>query len=360
MLTMLLALAACGQQQGAGPQDKKPGDGPAPLVVETGVVARRPIEASYNATATLEAPNEAQVVAKTSGVLLQLLVEEGDRVSAGQVLARLDAERQKLDVQRAEAMLRKLEAERERSRELFERKLIAADVYERIRYDVDTQKAAWEMARLELSYTSIVAPIGGVIASRSAKVGNLIQLNSPLFRIVDAQKLEAVLNVPERELSTMSAGVPVTLLADAVPGKTFRGEVARIAPVVDAGSGTFRVVAAFDAQDALKPGMFARIAVRYDVRNDVLTIPRTALLDQDGEPAVYAVRDNVATRVPVRTGFMSGELVEVLGGIEAGEQVVTAGKIALRDGAAVEVIGSAAPETPAQAPVPAAGDVAGN
>src|SRR5690606_36271331 len=98
MLTMLLTLAACGQQQGAGPQDKKPGDGPAPVVVETGVVALRPIEASYNATATLEAPNEASVVAKTSGVLLQLLVEEGDRVSAGQVLARLDSERQKLDV----------------------------------------------------------------------------------------------------------------------------------------------------------------------------------------------------------------------------------------------------------------------
>lgn len=356
MFAMLLTLAACGQQQGAGPQDKKSGDAPAPVVVETGLVALRPIEASYNATATLEAPNEAQVVAKTSGVLLQLLVEEGDRVTAGQVLARLESERQKLDVQRAEAMLRKLEAERERSRELFERKLIAADVYEKIRYDVDTQKAAWDMARLELSYTSIVAPISGVIASRSAKVGNLIQLNSPLFRIVDAQRLEAVLNVPERELSTMRAGVPVILIADAVPGKVFQGEVARLSPVVDAGSGTFRVVATFDAQDMLKPGMFARVAVRYDVRNDVLTIPRTALLDQDGEPAVYAVRDNVATRVAVRTGFMSGELVEVLDGINAGEQVVTAGKIALRDGAAVEVIGGAVP----QATAPVAGDVAGN
>src|SRR5690606_8596600 len=129
----------------------------------------------------------------------------------------------------------------------------------------------------------------------------------------------------ERELSTMRAGVPVILIADAVPGKVFQGEVARLSPVVDAGSGTFRVVATFDAQDMLKPGMFARVAVRYDVRNDVLTIPRTALLDQDGEPAVYAVRDNVATRVAVRTGFMSGELVEVLDGINAGEQVVTAG-----------------------------------
>ncbi|MEZ5544886.1 MAG: efflux RND transporter periplasmic adaptor subunit [Lysobacteraceae bacterium] len=358
MLTMLLALAACGQQQGKDPKDKKP-EAPAPVVVETGAVALRPIEASYNATATLEAPNEASVVAKTSGVLLQLLVEEGDRVSAGQVLARLDSERQKLDVQRAEAMLRKLEAERERSRELFERKLIAADVYEKIRFDVDTQKAAWNMARLELSYTSIVAPISGVIASRSVKVGNLIQLNSPLFRIVDAQKLEAVLNVPERELSTMRAGVPVTLLADAVPGRSFIGEVARVSPVVDAGSGTFRVVAAFDAEDALKPGMFARIAVRYDVRDDVLTLPRTALLDQEGEPAVYAVRNNIATRVAVRTGFMSGELVEVLGGIEAGEQVVTAGKIALRDGATVEVIGDTAQQPPAKVPAPGDGGVAG-
>ncbi len=339
---VLLVLSACGNPQGEKSQADKKGESPAPVAVETGPVALRPIEASYNATATLEAPNEAQVVAKTSGVLLQLLVEEGDTVKAGQVLAKLDSERQRLDVQRAEAMLKKLEAERNRSRELFERKLVAADVYEKIRFDVDTQRAVWESARLELSYTSVVAPISGVVSSRSVKIGNLIQLNSPLFRIVDAQTLEAVLNVPEREMTTMRAGAPVTLLADALRGASFKGEVARVAPVVDAGSGTFRVVTRFDAQGVLKPGMFARVAVHFDVRRDVLTIPRSALLDDEGEPAVYAVRGKSAVRVPIRTGFVSGELVEVVSGIDAGEQVVIAGKIALRDGAEVEVIGSQA------------------
>ena len=86
---------------------------------------------------------------------------------------------------------------------------------------------------------------------------------------------------------------------------------------------------------------------------------RVLLLDQEGEPAVYAVRNNIATRVAVRTGFMSGELVEVLGGIEAGEQVVTAGKIALRDGATVEVIGDTAQQPPAKVPAPGDGGVAG-
>lgn len=310
--------------------------------VETAQVAKRPIQASYNGTASLEAPNEAQVVAKTSGVLLKLLVEEGDRVRAGQVLAKIDPERPRLEVQRAEALLRKLEAEMNRSKELYDRKLVAADLYEKIRYDVATQKAAYDMARLELSYTDIVAPIDGVIAQRSVKLGNLIQLNSSLFRIVDAAQLEAVLNVPERELAVMKAGAAVAMQVDALPGKTFTGIIDRVSPVVDAGSGTFRVTCAFASDDQLKPGMFGRVAVVYDERADALTVPRSALLEDQGETAVFAVRDSTAVRVPVQIGYLSGDLAEIRSGLAEGESVVTAGKITLRDGTKVEVLNAAA------------------
>src|SRR5690606_24189316 len=130
-----------------------------------------------------------------------------------------------------------------RSKELFARKLIAEDAHERIRYDLDTARAAWELARLELSYANVVAPIGGVIAERMVKQGNLVQTNQALFRIVDSDRLEAVLNVPERELSTMKDGLPVSMRVDALPGRSFEGVVDRVSPVVDAGSGTFRVTA---------------------------------------------------------------------------------------------------------------------
>lgn len=349
-LVSAVALSACGgadKSGGTASVDKKTGAERAAVVVEIATASLRPIRASYQTTAALEAPREAQVVAKTSGVLLDLLVEEGDTVKAGQRLAKIDPERTRLEVRRAEAMLRKLEAEMARSKELFARQLIAADLYEKIRYDVDTQRAIYDMTRLELSYTDIVAPISGVIAQRMVKVGNLIQLNSPLFRIVDTSNLEATLNVPEREIATMRVGAQVNMQVDALPGMLFEGHISRISPVVDAGSGTFRVVCAFDPNERLWPGMFGRIGVVFDQREDVLTVPRSALLEGDGESAVYRVEDGKALRTPVQLGYLSGEIAEIISGLSVGDDVVTTGKVALRDGAQIEVIG----ETPVPAVV---------
>ena len=344
----MLILGAC-RGSGSAPEGAKTGGAAdanrATVAVEVASAKRQPITATYNATAALEAPNEAQVVAKTSGVLLRLLVEEGDRVKAGQVLARIDSERPQLEVRRAEGLLRKLEAELARSKELYERKLVAADLYEKIRYDVATQRAVYDMTKLELSYTNITATISGVVAQRMAKVGNLIQINSPLFRIVDTSRLEATLNVPERELSTMRVGAPVKVQLDALAGAVFEGRIDRISPVVDAGSGTFRVICAFAPDERLRPGLFGRISVVLDQRNDVLTVPRAALLEGESETAVYRVADGKALRTPVQVGYLAGDVAEIRSGLEAGDQVVTTGKVTLRDGAAVEVIG-APPEAP--------------
>lgn len=350
-LALSLALAGCsGDQAGSGegergkPGDKKP-EAEA-VAVEVSKVAKRSIAASYSGTANLEAPVEAQVVAKTSGVMLQLLAEEGDLVKAGQVLARIDPDRPRLEMERARASVRKLENNYRRSQELLASKLVSAEASDQIRYDLEAAQAAYQLAQLELSYTNIVAPIDGVIAQRSAKEGNLIQLNSSLFRIVDTRRLEAVLNVPERDLATMKAGLRVTMQADALPGKQFEGRIDRVSPVVDGGSGTFRVVVEFPGSEGLRPGMFGRIEVVYDERADALTIPRAAMLEDGGEITVYSVRDGKAVRVPIKVGHLSGELAEVLTGLKEGEQVVTEGKIALRDGAAVEVLN--APVAPAK------------
>ena len=312
------------------------------IVVEVAPVSRATIAASYNGTATLDATAQAQVVAKASGVLLSVLTEEGQPVQAGQVIARLDPDQPRLEVARNEAMLRKLEAEFARSTELFERKLVAADAHERIRYDVETQRAAWDMAKLQLSYTEIRAPISGVVARRMVKQGNLIKINDALFDIVDTARLEAVLNVPERELRNMAAGQPVQLRVDAAPGIGFDGVIDRVSPVVDPASGTFRVVCAFsDATGVLKPGMFGRIDVSFDERANALTVPREALIEGEGDVAVFMVKDGLAVRTPIQPGHVNAKLVEVLAGIAEGERVVTKGKVSLRDGSRISVLGDA-------------------
>jgi membrane fusion protein (multidrug efflux system) len=333
-----LLLAACSQKPGGDSDDaKKPEETAIP--VEVAKVGRHAMVASYSGTAALEAEREAQVVAKTSGVLQRLLVEEGDKVKEGQVLAQLDPERPRLEVARAEANLRRLENEFRRSRELFSAKLVSSEAHDRIRFDLETQRAAHDLARLDLSYTQIVAPIDGVISARLVKEGNFIQLQAPMFRIDDFDPLLAVLNVPERELRTLRPGLAVAMSVDALVGRTFEGVVARISPVVDAGTGTFRVTCEFrDATGALKSGMFGRISVVYDQRADVLAVPREAVLDDGDAPAVFVVRDGKAVRQVVGTGTRSAGLVELLDGVAEGESVVTVGASTLRDGAKVQVL----------------------
>lgn len=365
LLLGCLALAACKGSAGdatnangdAATATKLGPDGkPLPKVeavpVEVAKVSRRPIAASYAGTANLDAPGEAQVVAKTSGVMLQLFAEEGDMVKAGQVLARIDPEKAALEVRRQQATVNKLGNNYRRSQELLASKLVSAEASDQIRYDLESARASLALARLELSYTSITAPISGVIAQRMFKPGNLIGLNAPAFRIVDTSHLEGVLNVPERELGRLTPGLPVRMTVDAITGRTFEGRIDRISPVVDSGSGTFRVVCAFENSPQLRPGMFGRIEVVYDQREDALTVPRIALLEDEGEPAVYVVQGNKARKVPVQIGYSSGELAEVRAGLKEGDQVVTAGKVAIRDGSEVQVIVPAA--------VPAAQGVAKN
>ncbi|SDR11864.1 membrane fusion protein, multidrug efflux system [Pseudoxanthomonas sp. CF385] len=342
VLCSLLVLAAC---KGGGPTPEaqaKNGDAPKEpdaVPVEVAKATHRPVAASYSGTAALEALGESQVVAKTSGVALAVLVEEGQVVRAGQALVRLDPDRLRLQVAQAEAQMRKLENNYRRAQQLVEQQMISANDVDQIKYDLENARAVYRAAALELSYTTVTAPISGVVASRSIKTGNFVQINTPIIRVVDQSRLEATLNVPERELSTLKAGQPVALAVDALRGKVFQGTVDRIAPVVDAGSGTFRVVCSFASDGVLQPGMFGRIKIDYDQRADALVVPRIALLD-DGDPAVYAVRNGKATRLPVKLGYVDGEWIEVREGLKAGDQVVTAGKVALREGSAVQVIGA--------------------
>ena len=346
LLTGLLALSACSKGNGEA-EAKEEKKGPDAVPVEVAKATRRAVAASYTGTAPLEARAEAQVIAKVSGVALNVLVEEGQHVRAGQTLVRLDSARAQLQAAQAASQMRKLEANYARSQELAKQKLISANDLDQLRFDLENARAAYKAANLELVYANVTAPITGIVASRSIKPGNFVQINTPIIRIVDVSRLEAVLNVPERELATLKAGLPVTLAVDAIPGKTFNGVVDRVAPVVDSGSGTFRVIAAFDGGGTLQPGMFGRIRIDYDQRADALVVPRVALLEDDGDPAVFVVRNGKSARVPVKLGYTDGQWAEVRTGVKQGEQVVTAGKTALRDGTVVQVIGAEAPKVAA-------------
>ncbi|TCO40262.1 efflux RND transporter periplasmic adaptor subunit [Dokdonella fugitiva] len=365
-------LAACG---GVGDGMGKDATTQASIPVEVAPASHQTITANYSGTATLEAVGDAQVVAKTSGIVLKIFVEEGTHVQKGQVLAELDSDAARNKLAQATAALKKAQAAYDKADKGFALKITPKADYDSMKYDLETQKAIVEGAQLDLSYTRIVAPISGVIAKRSVKVGNLVQLNQALFQIVDLDPLEAVLNVPERDLDTLKAGQPVRMRVDALGGKSFDGSIARIAPVVDAASGTFRVTCAFrDTTSTLKPGMFGRIEVTYDQRHDALVVPRNAIVEEDGVSSVFVVepappKDEkkdakdapkgkageavaaetakpaspafVAKRRVVKTGYAEGDRIEIRDGLADGERVITIGRNAVREGTEVQVLDNA-------------------
>lgn len=341
-LSALLLLAACKGQGGAGAD--APGDTPAAqdaVPVEVAHAVRRTIAASYSNTAALEAREQASVTARASGVVTRVFVDVGQPVTAGQVLIQLDTDSARLSLLQAEAQMRKLENNHARAQQLVAQQMLSARDADEIKFNLDNARAQYDMAKLQLAYATIKAPISGVIATRNAqaKPGNLIQVGVDVVSIVDVSVLEATLNVPEREIATLKPGQAVDLVVDALPGQHFTGKVDRIAPVVDAGSGTFRVISRFDSQGQLQPGMFGRLGINYDQRADALVVPRNALLEDGGEPAVYVVRDGKAVRTNLVLGYSEGGWVEVRDGLEAGDAVVIAGKAALREGSTVQVLG---------------------
>lgn len=331
-------LVACKISGAPGPGGDKPNQAAEAIPVEVAKAAQRSISASYGGTAPLEARAEAQVVAKTSGIALKVLADVGQHVREGQTLVSIDRDRAVLQEAQANAQLQKLEANYRRATQLAEQKMVSANDLDQLRFDLENARAQLRMAKLELSYGNVTAPISGVVATRDIKPGNFVQINSPIFSIVDISKLEATLNVPEREIEKLKPGQLVQLTVDALPGKTFEGKIDRVSPVVDAGSGTFRVISAFDSNDVLQPGMFGRIQIRYDQRADALVIPRNALLEDGGDPAVFVIRAGKAARVALKLGYDDGPWVEVRSGLKAGDQVVVAGKAALREGSSVKVL----------------------
>ncbi len=309
------------------------------IPVEVASVTAQSITASFQGTAALEAEAQAQVTSKTQGVVLAIYTEEGQRVGQGQVLARLDNDRQRLNLAQAKANLAKVENDFKRQTELFQRKLIGSDAYDRVKFELETQRASYNLSALELSYTEIRAPISGTLTQRMVKVGNQIQPNQALFQIDDFDPLEAKVSVPERDMQKIKAGQPVQMLVDAVPGQVFVGSVARVRPIVDAKTGTFEVTAQFKDQTALlRSGMFGRINIVTAVHEQALVIPRTAIVSEDGQSSVFVIDGATAKRASITTGFVADGRAEIISGLTAGQQIVTLGQNALRDGSKIKIV----------------------
>ena len=347
LLLMALLLTACQQAEesaeATAENESEEEEAPA-IPVEIATATRGDIYATYTGTAPVEAFADATVIAKVGGEVRSIHVEEGDDVKAGQILARLDGDRLRLEQQQTEANLRKLQRDYERNVDLNERGLISEGDFERIRFEMEALNATNDLAKLQLSYADIRAPIDGVISERFIKVGNMLELEAATFQVTSLEPLVSYLHVPEREFRRIEAGQDAALIIDALGGAVFPGTVARVSPIVDPATGTFKItIEVSDETRNLKPGMFARIAIVHDMHPNALQVPRSALIDEVGTLSLFVVEDDIAHQREVQIGFSSEGRVEITAGLIDSDQFVAVGQSGLKEGSKVAIINNNEP-----------------
>jgi membrane fusion protein (multidrug efflux system) len=332
---LLLPLSGCGNGEAKTVIDDEQATTSA-VPVQMGFPRRETIEAQYEATANLESDADAPVLAKVAGEVTELLVVEGQQVEQGQILARLDGERLKLEMLVAKARLEKARGEYQRYVDLHERGLVSKTMFDGLKYDLDALNATYELKKLNYGYSDIRAPIAGSVTSRDIMLGESLTVNQPAFRITETRKLLAYLQIPQAEFSKFSAGQRASLSVNSLPGERFDADLIRISPTIDTRNGTFRATMEVNNGDGLlAAGMFASFSVTYDEHRDALTIPLRALIQEDERTSVYVVRNQEAELRTIDTGLRSNGRVEVLGGLSEDEQVVIDGHSALKDGSKV-------------------------
>jgi multidrug efflux pump subunit AcrA (membrane-fusion protein) len=339
---------------------------------------------------TLTAVDQVTVSSEAEGTVRGILADLGDRVRAGQVLIRLDNERQQYayqqqqaslartlaqygatdpqhlpepentpDVRRAAAELAQAKSAFDRARELLRRELIAQQAFDDAQAELQTKQAGMEVALQnarnlsasiraseaatklsdrQLRDTEIRAPFDGYVERRLVNLGELVKTQMPVMAIVRLDPLKVTAEIPERMAPWIDSGRPVELHVDAYPNRTFTGKVSRISPAVNVGTRAFPFEAVVPNSDgALKPGTFARVHVESAKVEEVLTLPFAALQYRYGVNRVFVVSGNRLEMRELKVGERLGDRIEVTSGVKPGEQVTVTDVETLNGGELVAV-----------------------
>ena len=317
------------------------------------------IESVLRFSTNLEAESRVDVLSEAERHVIDLLVEEGDTVRAGETLLLLEDEAQRTALKRVESQLARSRLEFDRQARLFEQDLISEQAYNQARYDTEQLELALEDAERELSYATVLAPISGVVTERVVNVGDHVATHAKLFQIVDFDSIVARVFVPERQLPGLFVGQPARVLAQSLDGSR-QARVERISPVVDPRSGTVKVTLDIPGNQGLLPGMYVEVDLVAAVEEDALLAPKRALVYDQEQVFVFRVAEGAegprAERLLVSILIESEDVVQLAGDLAEGQRLIVAGQAGLKDGARVrlldpaEALGSVAELGAASAP----------
>ncbi|MCB1485554.1 MAG: efflux RND transporter periplasmic adaptor subunit [Hyphomicrobiaceae bacterium] len=283
--------------------------------------------------------DEAVVIAnEIAGRIVEIAFQEGKPVKKDQVLVKLDDQLAKAEVADAQARLDLAAANNKRAQTLSKTGIVTGKSRDEAETNFETAKAALELAKTRLSKLELRAPFDGIAGLRGVSVGAFVNVGTAIANLEKIDTLKVDFKVPETHLRDISEGQPIEITVDALPDRTFSGTIYAIDPLVDVNGRALQIRARLDNSDQiLRPGLFARIKVVGATKRNVVMIPESAIVPRGEDTFVFKISDSRAVETKVQLGRRANSEVEVLDGLEAGINVVTAGQQKLRSGAAVEI-----------------------
>ncbi len=356
-ILLIGALTGCSRKTG-GDEEEASGN-PETVVVEVTVtrVARAEINQTLAVSGTIAAlPNQdVRVSALVQGRITAMMVAEGDHVTQGQALAKVDdhsyldqVRQAEASVEQARASLENARLNRTRNEDLFKRGIAARKELEDARTQESVSAAALNqveaslaIARLQVARTEVRSPLSGTVVKRFTSAGEQVDGTSgqPLFEVANLREAELYGNVPAVYLGRIHVGEQLVISTEAFPGRKFAGRVVAISPAVDPSTnvGLVRIRIPNDA-GLLRLGMFLGAQVPLETHPHALTLPASAIYrDPQGQPRVYRVNGDAAEAVAVKLGVDAQDRVEILTGVKEGETVILTGGYGLGDHVKVKV-----------------------
>ena len=322
-----------------------------PMAVETAKVQASEVAVDATAVGSLRSNESVVLRPEIAGRIASINFKDGVAVRKGALLVALDAATQAAEVDQARAGLALALANHQRTQDLFAKKFVSGQALDNTQAALKVQEAALALALARLDKTRIRAPFSGVVGIRNVSVGDYVKEGQELVNLEDIGTLKVDFRLPESYLGRLRPGQQLEVSSDALPGQIFPAVLDAINPLVEASGRAISLRARLaNGAGLLRPGMFVRVRLIFERRDNVLLIPEQALVPDSRAPYVYRVADGKAQRVPIRTGLRRDAQVEVVEGLRAGDEVVTAGQLKLRDGAPVRALAAEASGTSGGAP----------
>lgn len=304
-------------------------------------VERGTVSAYLSATANLVAENQVDVLAETEGRVERLLVDEGRFVQKGRILAELANEDAEIALAKAKVKQTNARLAFERGEDLAAKELIAREEMDKLRMDYEIVGQELAEAQWRFDRTEIRAPFSGQISERMIQIGKHVRPGDELFQITDFEPLVARLYFPETDVVGLETGRDVRIRLNADPDATFTGRIRHVSDVVDTSTGTVKItVEAPEAPKGVRPGSFVTVDIVRESRTDVAKVPKDAIIHELRSAHVFVAEDDVAVKRELELGLEEGRWIEVVAGVEPGEQVIVLGQGGLKDGSQIEILDS--------------------